>query len=275
MLNIQRLKNKKIYIFVFIIVLLIHLGNNVIDTTVLEISSKKLPHSFDGYTIVHISDLHNKNFGHNQNRLINKIKKQSPNIIVITGDLVYKRSDDISNSVEFINEVVKIAPVYFVTGNHENSFKNFDYIKEVLNNSGVVILQNESIKLYFQDDFITLHGINDCKKRKVVSNTLSKMNICKNNYNILLSHRPELIDIYSSYEYDLVFSGHAHGGQIRIPFIGALFSPEQGLFPKYTSGKHQLKNTTEVISRGLGKSIIPIRIFNNPEIVVCKLRCEI
>lgn len=102
---------------VLIVTFLIHAGNNFIFTTTIEVFNKKIPQSFDNYTIVQVSDLHNKKFGYNQKILINKIKEQSPDIVVITGDLIYRRSGDISNAIKFIEEVVKIAPVYFVNGN--------------------------------------------------------------------------------------------------------------------------------------------------------------
>ena len=265
---------------VLIVAFLIHAGNNFIFTTTIEISNKKVPQSFDNYTIIHVSDLHNKKFGYNQKNLINKIKEQSPDIIAITGDLIYRRSDDISNAVKFIEEIVKIAPVYFVNGNHEIQSNNYDDIRNILSNLGVITLEGKSLNLYRENEYITISGVNDpCYYRELKKSSkdtmiymLSKITIDKNKYNILLSHVPHMIDLYSSFGYDLVFSGHAHGGQFRIPFLGGIYAPEQGFFPKYTSVKYKLSETTEIVSRGLGRSIIPIRIFNNPEIVLCKLK---
>ena len=118
-------------------------------------------------------------------------------------------------------------------------------------------------------DFLKLTGSTD---EEIVATNLNGLTEDLKGYNILLSHRPELIDIYASFNINLVFSGHAHGGQIRIPFIGGIIAPNQGLFPKYTSGLYEVKNTKMVVSRGLGNSAFPIRINNRPEIVVVRFK---
>ncbi len=265
-----------VLLFIFI-----YFENNIIQMSFFEVSSKKLPSSFENYTIVHISDLHNKKFGKNQNRLLKKIYNQSPDIIFITGDIIDKRNFNTKNVAEFIKGAVRLAPVYFVPGNHEASIKeNYKILYEKLSLFGVNIINNECIKLFLGKDSICICGIDDpcfvnergLSKKEVIENNLSKIKIDIAEFNILLSHRPEMIKVYASYGYDLVFTGHAHGGQFRIPFIGGIFAPNQVFFPKYTSGKHVVSHTVEIISRGLGPSIIPIRIFNRPEIVVCKLK---
>lgn len=284
MINLKFSINAKLMRILSLLIagLLIYAGNNFIFTNTIKIFNKKIPQSFDNYKIVHVSDLHNKKFGHNQKILIDKIKEQSPDIIVITGDLIRGRSDDISNAVKFIEEALKIAPVYFVNGNHEVRSINYDKIRNILTKLGVITLEGKSLNLYSENEYITISGVNDpCYYRRLKKSSidimrymLSKIKIDKNNYNILLSHVPHMIDLYSSFGYDLVFSGHAHGGQFRIPFLGGMYAPGQGFFPKYTSGEYKLSETTEIVSRGLGGSRIPIRIFNNPEIIVCKLKSK-
>ena len=267
--------------FLVILIVFIYFENNIIQVSFFEVSSKKLPSSFENYTIVHISDLHNKKFGKNQNRLLKKICNQSPDIIFITGDIIDKRNFNTKNVAEFIKGAVKLAPVYFVPGNHEASIKeNYKILYEKLSLFGVNIINNERVKLFLGKDSIYICGIDDpcffsesrLSKKEIIENNLSKIKIDIEKFNILLSHRPEMIKVYADYGYDLVFTGHAHGGQFRIPFVGGIFAPNQGFFPKYTSGKHIFSHTVEIISRGLGPSIIPIRIFNRPEIVVCKLK---
>lgn len=278
----------------------IYIGNHHICSTVFEIKSSKIPEEFNGYTIVQISDLHNTKFGKNQARLIKRIEQNKPNIIVITGDLVYKRSEniekEISDVTEFINNIVKIAPVYFVTGNHDIQVgkKYASKIKENLANAGVTLLEENSVKLNFKGKHINLAGINDLEMylkdyndeyiksekgmkeidEEIVNDCLAKIKLDDSEFNVLLSHKPQFVEIYAKYKYDLVFAGHAHGGQIRLPFIGPLVAPGQGLFPKYASGLHTCENTKIIISRGLGKSKIPFRFLNDPELVVCKLYNE-
>ena len=274
-------KKFRIYIiFHVIVVFLLYLSNNMLDVTEYEIRSEKIPLGFDGYKIVQVSDLHNKNF---KGKLINKIENESPDIIVITGDILYKRKNDASNSEEFIKNAVKIAPVYFVLGNHECKGDGQTAKLNFLKDNGVKILKNESVEIKKGEDSIFLFGINDptynCDLRKyrksafgeIVDDTLSALNIDRSKYNILLSHRPEYFDIYSKYGFDLIFCGHAHGGLIRIPFLGGLLGPGMKLFPKYTAGKHEIGGCCEIVSRGLGGSIINIRVLNNPELVVCRL----
>lgn len=258
-----------------------HFENKCIQVTVNEIFNSKIPKEFNGFTIVQVSDLHNTNFGHNQSELIDKVKSQNPDVIVVTGDLIYKRSQDVKNSLSFINQAVDIAPVYFVTGNHEAQIDEYDLdeLYKNLINAGVFILDNQSVKLSCNNSHINLFGINDADMYydgyhyddEIINNLLSDIKVDNTEFNILLAHKPEFIDIYAKYKYDLVFSGHAHGGQIRLPFLGGIWAPDQGFFPKYTQGQYVFEDTTMIVSRGLGKSIIPTRIFNRPEIVVCKL----
>lgn len=279
---------------------LIYIGNHHICSTVFEVKSPKIPQEFSGYTIVQVSDLHNTKFGKNQARLIKRIEQNKPNIIVITGDLIYKRSKDMEKEItdvtDFINNIVKIAPVYFSTGNHDIQVgeKYLNKIKENLTQAGVTLLEENSVKVNFKGKHINLAGINDLEMyfddyvdeyiksgknlekidEEIVDNCLAKIKLDNSEFNVLLTHEPQFIEIYAKYKYDLVFAGHAHGGQIRLPFIGPIMSPGQGLFPKYTSGLHTFENTKMIISRGLGKSKMPFRFLNDPELVICKLYNE-
>lgn len=258
--------------------------NGNVGITELSVSSNKLPESFDGYQIAHISDLHCAEFGENNKTLLDMISGISPDIIVITGDLIDTRYDDESVGINFAKAATLIAPTYFVSGNHEIDNDNYDAIADSLENVGVTVLRGESVRLYKSDDYITLVGIDDARviagkksterSRDIIESELERMPSVGEDYTILLAHRPDLIELYEDKGYDLVFSGHAHGGQFRLPLIGGLYAPGQGLFPKYTEGVHAVGNTDLVISRGLGNASFPFRINNNPEIVALTLKCE-
>ena len=229
-----------------------------------------------------MSDLHSKSFGDNQNDLIEKVNKVNPNLIVFTGDLVDSERYNEDSSLMLMEKLVQIAPVYYITGNHEWWSGKFNSLESELKNVGVHVMRNTVEELNNGNDNIHLIGIDDPAKitesyseqaitEEAIRNTMKEV---KNDgsIKILLAHRPELVSLYSKFTIDLVFSGHAHGGQFRIPFVGGLVAPNQGLFPEYTSGKHVVDQTTMIVNRGLGNSIIPIRVFNRPEIVVVTLK---
>ena len=157
-----------------------------------------------------------------------------------------------------------------------------EFLKEKLEKEAVIVLDNKTEVLEINDAKINLIGINDpnmsyhpyALDNEKIKNELTDTNYDKNNYSILLSHRPELFDTYVDSKLDLVLTGHAHGGQVRIPFIGGLISPNQGFFPKYTGGKFKEDNTNMIVSRGIGNSIIPFRVNNRPELVVVQLKVK-
>lgn len=252
--------------------------NNAITITNYRYTSPKLPEGLNGYKIVQVSDLHNKDF---KGRLVEKIKKANPNIIVITGDLIDRRNTKIKLAVDFIERIVDIGPVYYVTGNHEQLSSKYGILKKELERLNVEIIDNSYTILNHKGHEIGLMGIGDpaiYQKEKpywwqdssqYVKNSLEKLlENSITDFNILLSHRPEQFHVYKDMDLDLVFTGHAHGGQIRLPLIGGIFAPSQGFFPKYTSGIHSKGGTSMVVSRGLGNSIFPLRIFNPPDLVV-------
>jgi len=274
--------NKKIIIF---LILLSTFGfvlyqNNIIEKTYIQYSSGGVPEAFSGYKIVHISDLHNKSFGKNQEKLLKKIEEEKPNIIVITGDLIDRRKYNLEVALSFVKGAVDIAPVYYVSGNHEAWSGKYEEIKDELISLNVQVLDDKKISINKEDDFIDIIGLKDPdfhtsnylegNNTLVLENQLRNLSE-KDNFQILLSHRPELINIYANENIDLIFSGHAHGGQFRLPFIGGIIAPDQGLFPEYTSGVYEKDKSTLVVSRGLGNSIIPVRLFNQPEIVIVTL----
>lgn len=273
-------KKKSLYFFIVIVLLIFffYVQNNSIVTSTYTIKSDKLPNNFNGYKIVQLSDLHSKSFGNDQSDLVKKVKEIEPDLIVFTGDLIDSDRYEEKPSLVLMERLVQIAPVYYVTGNHEWWSGKFNTLEEKLKSIGVQVMRNTAKEIAIGTEKIQLIGIDDpanvdesyaevAKMEENITNSIKGIDE-ETNYQILLSHRPERFPLYTEYGFDVVFSGHAHGGQFRIPFVGGLIAPDQGLFPKYTSGKYKSDNTTMIVNRGLGNSIIPFRIFNRPEIVV-------
>lgn len=254
--------------------------NNALTITRIDYCNTKIPGDFIGFKIAHISDLHNKDFGKNQRFLLQKISEISPDIIVVTGDLIDRRKYDLDTAMVFIEGARKLAPVYYVSGNHEAWSCKYDILRKSLLDAGVKVLDDSRVKLHKGSGEIAILGLSDpgfVSESKYIDATDSyrgeELHLLSvpSEFQILLSHRPEFFDLYARENIDLTFSGHAHGGQFRLPLVGALAAPGQGLFPKYTGGAYLQNQSTLVVSRGLGNSIIPIRIFNRPEIVVVTL----
>ena len=276
---------KRLLLFVSILVLTciaicIYFGNTALEVSEYEIVSDRIPQSFDGFRIAQVSDLHNKDFGEGYGQLLTLLSKINPDIIVVTGDLIDSRQTDLDVALEFAWQAGKIARVYYVSGNHEARIPEYEDLKIGLVKAGVVILENQKVELTRDGESITLMGINDPSfqedylfgdSESVARQAIENLQNESDGYTILLSHRPELFDLYVESEMDLVFSGHAHGGQFRLPFIGGLVAPNQGFFPKYDAGQFTEANTTMIVSRGVGNSIIPVRFHNRPEIVLVNL----
>ncbi|NLX70326.1 MAG: metallophosphoesterase [Clostridiales bacterium] len=274
--------NKLIIVITIICVwAFLYLENNYITTTQINIKFPKLPDTFDGYKIVHLSDLHNKRFGEDQKNLVRKIEDAHPDIIVFTGDLIDSRRFNAETSLDLMKRIVNIAPIYYVPGNHEWRSGRLETLCNDLKDIGVNVLCNAYDVIGKDGDGIYIIGIDDPSiyqaediETKVVKREIDRMmdEIQDNDaFKILLAHRPDMFPLYSDYGFNLVLSGHAHGGQIRLPFIGGLVAPNQGVLPEYTSGEYKMGDSTMVVSRGLGNSIFPQRLFNHPEVVVLTL----
>jgi uncharacterized protein len=252
-------------------------NNNRVQLTNIEISSNTIPAQFKGTTIVQVSDFHNSMFGKDQSKILDKLKEAKPDLIFITGDLIDRRNTKIDVAESFVKEAMKIAPIYFVTGNHEVLSGKYHILKTKLIDEGVIVLENESVILKSGQSTLKLAGIIDpgkiegSGKVKKINASLASIEGESADFSILLAHRPDFFEVYAKYDYDLIFSGHAHGGQFRFPFIGGLLAPDQGFFPKYDSGLYRLGKTTMIVSRGLGNSVFPFRLFNGPELIVVKL----
>ncbi|WP_411168526.1 metallophosphoesterase [Clostridium sp. MB05] len=274
---------KLILVFLIIIALYVFVvwQNNSIAISNFNYSSYDVPSKFNDFKIVHISDLHNKVFGKEQSEILEEIEKLSPDIIIVTGDLIDRRRYNLDKAMDFINGAIEVAPIYYVSGNHEAWSGKYSEIKDSLIEVGVNIIDDTKLEITKENSTIYLLGSSDpsfLTSNYTDGTDISNMEEYLSNWSniegfkILLSHRPELFDLYSKNNMNLVFSGHAHGGQVRIPFVGGIIAPNQGFFPKYTSGSYNSDKTTMFVSRGLGNSLFPVRIFNPPEIISVTLK---
>ncbi len=280
--------HKKLMIIIILLIVLtgyfiwLIYENTIINVTHYDVSSKNIPKEFNNFKIAQISDFHNTVFGENNETLLLDLELEKPDIIVITGDYIDCRHTDLSVAESLTKRLVRIAPVYYCTGNHESRIPDeLKKLEKMFEKNKVNVLRNnkqlikrgkQSIRICGIDDpdFLGVDMSDEDKEAKMTKriNALKKED---GKYCILLSHRPELFDIYCKTGVGLALTGHAHGGQIRLPFIGPVFSPSEGLFPKYAEGMHTNQNTTMVVSRGLGQSQFPLRINNSPELVIVTL----
>ncbi|MBQ1632157.1 MAG: metallophosphoesterase [Clostridia bacterium] len=216
------------------------------------------------FTVVQVSDLHDCRFGNDQTKLLAAIRSAEPDLILITGDLFNRHNKHVyKNAFAFVRGALKIAPVWFAEGNHECALgetgeKYIDAIREM----GVHILRDE----YADLNEVRLIGLSQYASPETLSAMLDHQRL-----NLVLAHRPELFPIYAGTDADVILSGHAHGGQIRLFGIG-IFAPGQGLFPKYTCGLYRRGKSLLHVSRGLGNTILVPRVFDTPELNILKFQ---
>ncbi len=268
-------------IIVLIILLLagvfLYLQNNIIDVTKYRLKSENI---INRINIIHLSDLHSKPF----EKALKKTEEAEPDIIFITGDYINDKKKSKTKMLEYAKKLCDIAPVYYVTGNHERRLEDFDELMFDFKEAGFNVLLNEISEINVKGNNIAVLGLDenqadfeDYKARrngtfeypdmKPYFEKLEK----KEGYKIVLSHYPENFEKlsemnYSQYDFDLQLSGHAHGGQFILPFFGPVFSPGQGIHPKYARGSFG-ERPMLIVSRGIGNSEFPFRLFNHPEII--------
>ena len=239
-----------------------------------EVKSQKLPESFDGFKIVQLSDLHGAEFGENGMGLVEKVKELEPDIIALTGDFVTDEGD-LAAVEKLAARLVKLCPVYFISGNHEFGSGLAVKVRNILERAGVKYLSNEYLTISRGEDGILLGGVED---PLAYADMLSpdelaqKMNdAAPDAFKILLGHRNYWMTEYPELPVDLIFCGHAHGGLIRIPGVGGLIGTDRRLFPDFDAGQFNNGRYTLIVSRGLGNSVSIPRVFNRPEIVCVEL----
>ncbi len=239
-----------------------------------EVASQKLPESFDGFKIVQLSDLHGAEFGEDGMALVDKVGSLEPDMIALTGDFVTDEGD-LAAVEKLAARLVKLCPVYFISGNHEFGSGLAVKVRNILERAGVKYLSNEYLTISRGEDEILLGGVED---PLAYADMLSpdelaqKMNdAAPDAFKILLGHRNYWMTEYPELPVDLIFCGHAHGGLIRIPGVGGLIGTDRRLFPDFDAGQFNNGRYTLIVSRGLGNSVPIPRIFNRPEIVCVEL----
>lgn len=248
-------------------------NNDLTLTQYTAATAKDVPK--EGLKIVQVSDLHNKSFGKQNEKLLSRIREQNPDLILMTGDAADCRRTDIEVVLDFSAAATEIAPVYYVSGNHENRLRidRKTALYAGLRESGVQILNDETQTVSVRGCEIVLLGLDDAHLAGGTLQTLCA-DLPENTLQILLAHEPQELTNYAAAGVDFVFSGHTHGGQVRLPFIGGLAAPDQGLFPQYDAGEFTENETVLYVSRGLGNSLFPVRVLNRPELVCVTVTAE-
>ncbi len=291
---LQKIKNmnpkqKKTAIIVAAVVLLfivaviwIAVDNKALELNSITVESDRLPQAFDGYRIALVSDLHNDEFGENNQTLLDALRESEPDLIAITGDIIDSRRTNAEIALRFAAEAVMIAPCYYVSGNHESRIEEYPEFRDALTELGVTVLENERATLSRNGETVTLIGLTDLGflykgdakviSEMVVSGQIGELVTDNDGYTIMLTHRPAFFEIYAEHGIDLSLCGHIHGGQIRLPLIGGLAGGESFLLPEYDAGLYTDGDSSMIVSRGLGNSLFPFRVNNRPEVVLIELK---
>jgi hypothetical protein len=274
-----------ILILIILLAVLILISNNCLKVTKYSIRNAKLPSKFNNLKIVHISDVHGKLFGENNQKFIDKVKKINPDIIIMSGDIIDDSCKDVEGYIKYFKELYSNFPTYYSIGNHERKlgYKNYKKYINLLKENGVNVIVNGGC--YFEKDGqkIKINALKfrenmqpkkltEERKEKYIKYMRNKLkDINTNEFNILITHDPENFKLYEKLKVDLIFSGHVHGGLVRVGKL-CLLSPRRKFFPKYSYGKNTINDTTIITSSGIGNATIPIRLFNRPEIVEVVLK---
>ena len=271
---VKRKKRKILLILVGVVIALFIDSNTRIVCDKYEIESSSLPEAFDGFRIVQLSDLHGKVFGKDNEKLLRKIAAQKPDIIAVTGDMVDK-AGMVSYAEDLVSRLCEIAPVYYVTGNHEWAIKEARDVVAAVERAGGTPLRNKYATVERGGDTIVIAGIDDpngpydMMTPQELSDKVDKN--APDTFSVLLAHRNDPFT-YLGLTFDAVLCGHAHGGVIRLPVIGGLLGTNHKLFPDFTDGTFSLGSGTLFVSRGLGNANAIPRFLNNPQIAVLELK---
>lgn len=271
-----------ILLILAVLLFVIYRSNNRLDITKYAVADKNIPNPFDGFLIAQISDFHNTRSKAVRDKIISALLESKPDIIVVTGDFIDYYRTDTEISLEFLRRVIPVAPVYYVPGNHEARIEKYPQFCASAERLGAKMLDDRLVSIVRGDSKIDIVGVRDPyfykeyepvpeRRIDILSEKLKSLLQAGESYTVLLSHRPELAELYADSGVDLALCGHAHGGQFRLPFVGGVFSPSQGLLPKYTCGLYETNGKRMIVSRGIGNSSFPFRINNSPEFVFIRL----
>lgn len=250
-----------------------------LEVTRLKLGFEELPAGFDGFRIVQLSDLHGSRFGENNARLLEAVAAEGPDIIALTGDFLDEGETEreLPELEALVRELSAIAPVYFVSGNHDWASGEAYTLFETLEAAGAVCLRNEHLRLERGGDSIVLAGVDDPNGPAEMAEpdefVASLRQEAPDSFVLLLAHRAYWAERYPELDVDLILCGHTHGGIVRLPFVGGLAASNMGLFPEYDAGLFELPSYTLFISRGLGNSVPLPRFLNTPEVVSIELKC--
>lgn len=271
-----------ILLILAVLLFVIYRSNNRLDITKYAVADKNIPKPFDGFLIVQLSDFHNTRSKAVREQILSALLESEPDIIVITGDFIDYYRTDTDISLEFLRRLISVAPVYYIPGNHEARIDEYPQFSASAERLGAKMLDDRLVSIVRGDSKIDIVGVRDpyfykeCepvpeRRTEILTEKLKSLLQTGESYTVLLSHRPELAELYADSGVDLALCGHAHGGQFRLPFVGGVFSPSQGLLPKYTCGLYETNGKRMIVSRGIGNSSFPFRINNSPEFVFIRL----
>lgn len=248
--------------------------NLCVGFTRYELNFSALPQEFDGFTIAQVSDVHNSSLAGDS--VVRRLRREAPDMIALTGDLVDANHKDIDAALGFVAEIADIAPCVYVTGNHEGWLEKGEYaaMEKELKQMGVAVLRDECMQFERNGAEIAVVGLDDPGfGSQLTAKQIDRLSP-EDMFSVLLSHRPEYFEAYVRSGADLILSGHVHGGQFRIPFLGGVIGPYYTWFPLYDDGVFREGEQAMVVSRGVGNSVVPVRFNNQPEIVLISLKSQ-
>lgn len=284
---------KALTVVVILALTTVIISNRYVTVTDYEIKSKKLPSAFNGYKIAVVADLHNTSFGRDNSTLVKKIEKSDPDIVLLAGDMISTSDTDYSVFFDFARRIASKYDTYYVVGNHEQALGDdrVSLFCQSVESLGVSVLDNQMVRLEKNNESIDLYGMwfnlrfyadrsaeATSGEESYYFDTATMTEILEkpdlDRFNLLLTHNPVYFETYADWGADLSVSGHIHGGMIRIPFVGGVYSPEKTYFPEYDRGIFEIEDKILAVSGGLGNGNMGFRLFNCPELMLITLERE-